>query len=142
MFNYIEKHILTTLKKADTMYFLNKREVDENIASMAEKFIFHGFSPQARALQDSYKSYVSENLPKFELVSRLNIVKLLLCLSERPTSNFLENPEEYQTETKEEEEEIDWGEYLKEGIETWTPNYEEGSVRVIKFLVQELLFLL
>ncbi|XP_018570700.1 gamma-tubulin complex component 5-like [Anoplophora glabripennis] len=126
-FNYIQRHILTTLKKADTMYFLNKREVDENIASMAEKFTFHGFSPQAKALQDSYKCYISENLPKPELINRLNIVKLLLCLSERPTSNFIENPQEFQTEKKDEEEEINWGEYLKEGIETWTPNFDEGS---------------
>lgn len=110
------------------MYFLNKREVDENIASMTEKFIFHGFSPQAKALQDSYKSYVTENLPKSELISRLNIVKLLLCLSERPTSNFLENPKEFETETRDEEEEINWAEYLKEGIEVWTPNFDETSV--------------
>lgn len=111
------------------MYFLNKREVDESIASMAEKFIFHGFSPQAKALQDSYKCYISENLPKFELVNRLNIVKLLLCLSERPTSNFLENPTEFETESRVEEEEINWAEYLKEGIETWMPNFDETSVR-------------
>ncbi|KAJ8968454.1 hypothetical protein NQ314_002293 [Rhamnusium bicolor] len=127
MFNYVQKHILTTLKKGGTMYFLNKREVDKSIAGMAEKYIFHGFFPQAKALQDSYNSYVTENLAKSELMCRLNIVKFLMCMSERPTSNFLEKPEEFEPEPVEEEEEINWGEYLNEGIERWSPNFDDTS---------------
>lgn len=107
------------------MYFLNKKEVDQNIAGMAEKFNFHGFFQQAEALQSAYESYVSNNLSKPELMNRLNIVKLLLCLSRSPTSRFLENPEEFQVNIEEEEDEIDWKEYLNEGIEKWSPNYDE-----------------
>ncbi|KAJ8916483.1 hypothetical protein NQ315_000125 [Exocentrus adspersus] len=126
-FANIHKHILAVLKKSDTMYFLNKREVDGSVAGMAEKFNFHGFFPQAKALEEAYKVYVSDNLPKSELVTRLNVVKLLLCLSERPTSNFLENPEEFVSETVVEEEEIDWAEYLNEGIDAWNPNFDNES---------------
>ncbi|KAJ8956277.1 hypothetical protein NQ318_015013 [Aromia moschata] len=124
-FNHIQKYIINHLKKSDSMYFLNKKEVNEQIASMGEKFIFHGFFPQAKALEDSYRRYITEHLLKSELTTRLNIVKFLLCMSERPTSNFLDNPGEFVTEVAEEEEEIDWGEYLKEGIERWSPNFDE-----------------
>lgn len=109
------------------MYFLNKKEVDQSIAGMAEKFNFHGFFPQAEALQKCYDSFITSHLPKSELTNRLNVVKLLLCLSETPTQKFLERPEDYAIREEIEEEEIDWKEYLNEGFTSWTPNYSISS---------------
>lgn len=109
------------------MYFLNKKEVDQSIAGMAEKFNFHGFFPQAEALQKFYDSFITSNLPKSEMTNRLNVVKLLLCLSETPTKKFLERPEDYAIREEIEEEEIDWKEYLNEGLTSWTPNYSISS---------------
>lgn len=121
------------------MYFLNKKEVDQSIAGMAEKFNFHGFFQQAEALQKVYGCYISNNLPKSELMNRLNVVKLLLCLSKTPTVRFLENPEEFQVSDETEEEEIDWKEYLNEGIEQWTPNYDEATSDEVSILLFKLL---
>lgn len=117
------------------MYFLNKKEVDKNVAGMAEKFNFHGFFQQAEALQRVYDSYISNDLPKPELMNRLNVVKLLLCLSETPTVKFLENPEEFQVNNEVEEEEIDWKEYLNEGIEQWKPTYDETTSEEVCILL-------
>ncbi|CAH1155298.1 unnamed protein product [Phaedon cochleariae] len=122
-----QKHLFDQLKKSDTMYFLNKREVDQSIAGMAEKFNFHGFMAQAKALQEAYDEYVKDDLPKSASLNRLNIVKLLLCLSERPTSKFLEDPDQFEVIQEEDEEDINWGEYLKEGIEEWKPNFDEST---------------
>lgn len=108
------------------MYFLNKREVDNSIAGMAEKFCFHGFFQQAKALKHAYNSYVPETLQKSLLPNRLNIVQFLLCMSETPTVKFLQNPEEFVIEEEKEEEEINWAEYLNEGIEPWVPKYESS----------------
>lgn len=128
------------------MYFLNKKEVDQSIAGMAEKFNFHGFFAQAEALQKVYEKYVTNNLPKADLINRLNIVKLLLCLSDTPTAKFLENPEEFEITCDVEEEDIDWKEFLNEGIERWAVTYdevtsEEVSILIIKSLLLQLVFI-
>ncbi|XP_074035449.1 gamma-tubulin complex component 5 [Leptinotarsa decemlineata] len=126
-FIHVQKYFLTKLKNSDTMYFLNKRDVDRIMSGMAEKFNFHGFFNQAKALQDAYDNYIPPDLPKDFLSNRLNIVKFLLCMSEKPTSKFLEKPEEYEMKPEEEEEEVNWAEYLKEGIENWAPDFDESS---------------
>ncbi|KAJ8975654.1 hypothetical protein NQ317_012993 [Molorchus minor] len=72
-------------------------------------------------------SGIKEDSDNLGHIEKQVITKFLLCLSERPTSNFLNNPEEYKTAELEEKEEIDWGEYLKEGIERWSPNFEDTS---------------
>lgn len=105
------------------MYFLNKSEIDQNITGMAEKFNFHGFFLQAEALKCSYEKYITMELPKPELMNRLNVVKFLLCLSETPTTKFMENPEYFQITKDNQEEEIDWREYLNDGLENWSPTY-------------------
>lgn len=109
------------------MYFLNKKEVDLSIAGMAEKFNFHGFFPQAEALQKAYEKYITKDLPKSVLTNQLNIVKLLLCLSERPTIKFLEKPEEFEIQVDKEVDRIDWKEYLNEGIDPWIPDDDGKS---------------
>ncbi|KAH1019005.1 gamma-tubulin complex component 5 [Dendroctonus ponderosae] len=127
-FAHILKYFTAKLKKSDTMYFASKREIDNNISGMSEKFCFHGFFPQSNALSAAYKTYLSELLPKSEMMSRLNVVKFLLCLSDSPTKHFLENPELHAEEPKPKEEcDIDWGAYLNAGVEPWTPNFDETS---------------
>lgn len=128
------------------MYFLNKKEVDHSISGMAEKYNFHGFFPQAEALQKSYENYVTNNLPKSDLMNRLNIVKFLLCLSDTPTTKFLENPEEFEVYSYDGEvDDINWKEYLNEGIEQWTVNYDEvtseevGICCINSFILQRIL---
>lgn len=92
---------------------------------MVEKFTFHGFFDQAESLQKSYKKYVTANVSKSDLMNRLNVVKFLLCLSETPTTKFLENPKEFCVySSDEEEDEIDWKVYLNEGIEDWVHNFD------------------
>lgn len=92
---------------------------------MSEKFTFHGFFDQAEALQKYYNNFITNSLPKADLMNRLNIVKFLLCLSETPTVKFLANPEEFVVNsTDDEEDQIDWKLYLNEGIEGWTPNFD------------------
>lgn len=110
------------------MYFLNKRDVDQNISGMSEKYCFHGFFPQADALKSAYKIYIPELLPKSETMNRLNVVKFLLCMSSSPTTHFIQHPEMFVPQPVEPEQEVDWGAYLNEGIELWKPNYDESSV--------------
>lgn len=118
------------------MYFASKREIDNSISGMSEKFSFHGFFPQSNALSVAYKDYVSELLPKSEMMNRLNHVKFLLCLSDSPTKHFLEHPELHAEEPKQEEEsDIDWPAYLNAGVEPWIPNFDETSVRLNLFLL-------
>ncbi|CAG9853558.1 unnamed protein product [Phyllotreta striolata] len=126
-FNSTQKQIHEKLRKSDTMYFLNKTEVDRSIAGMAEKFQFHGFFSQANVLLEAYKGYITENISGSELISHLNVVKFLLCMSERPTYKFLDRFQDFEVKKQIEEEEIDWGEYLKEGIEYTVPSIDNES---------------
>ncbi|KAG5864882.1 hypothetical protein JTB14_036711 [Gonioctena quinquepunctata] len=126
-FIHIQKYLFNKLKNSDSMYFLNKRDVDKSISGMAEKFNFHGFFLQAKALQEEYDNYIPQTLAKANLSNRLNVVQFLLCMSEKPTTKFLEKPEEFEIKNEEEEEEINWTEYLKEGIEEWAPNFNDES---------------
>nr|CAH7712329.1 unnamed protein product [Callosobruchus chinensis] len=125
--NHLYKYFVNQINKYNTMYFLNKKEVDQSISGMADKFNFHGFSTQAVALQEVYNSYIGTNLSMTELMNRLNVVKFLLCMSERPTQKFLENPDKYVIRKEEEKPEIDWAQYLREGIEDWTPTYDSSD---------------
>ncbi|XP_057669823.1 gamma-tubulin complex component 5 [Diorhabda carinulata] len=126
-FNRVQKYFHEKLRKSDTMYFLNKTEVDKIMAGMAEKFNFHGFFSQSEALIEAYNNYITKNVPEYHLTSRLNVVKFLLCMSEKPTSKFLENPHEFQIQPQEKDEEINWSEYLMEGIEYSIPKIDESS---------------
>ncbi|VEN43416.1 unnamed protein product [Callosobruchus maculatus] len=126
-FNHLYKYFVNQINKHNTMYFLNKKEVDQSISGMSDKFNFHGFSTQAIALQEAYNNYIGTNLSMTELMNRLNVVKFLLCMSERPTQKFLENPERYVIHREEKKSEIDWALYLREGIEDWTPTYDSSD---------------
>lgn len=108
------------------MVFLKKKDIDRTIASLSEKFSFHGFSIQANDLQRHCDNFIPNSTPKTQLESKLNIVKFLLCLSESPTSKFLEDPQRIPVIHYEEE--IDWPAYLKEGVERWSPPPAESSV--------------
>ncbi|XP_030748317.1 gamma-tubulin complex component 5-like [Sitophilus oryzae] len=126
-FHHIYEYFITKLKKSDTMYFSSKRDIDQNISGMAEKFRFHGFFRQAEALQAAYKLYLPDSLPKSDSMNRLNVIKFLLCLSEAPTKHFLENPEMELPQKIELIEEVNWVEYLNEGIDKWNPNFDESD---------------
>lgn len=130
VFKYCEKYAITNLEAADSMFFLNKKEIDRIITSLGEKFEFHGFLNQSKDLTNFYKEYVNNNLPKHELNIRLNVIKLLVSLSERPTSKLVENPYGYRSQEERKEEIIDWPAYLKEGVELWIPNYNEDTESV------------
>lgn len=135
-FNRIYKSIIIKIKHQDTMSFLTKKEMDRSIAGMADKFNFHGFVLQAKSLKQCYDKYITNDIPKPDLINRLKIIKLLLSLSEKPTAKFLENPAEFHVETHIEEDEIDWKAYLNEGIEPWSPNYDVTSDVSIYLLQQ------
>ncbi|XP_044764094.1 LOW QUALITY PROTEIN: gamma-tubulin complex component 5-like [Coccinella septempunctata] len=121
LINAREKQVISKLKKGDTMSFVNKREMDLSIQKMAEKYEFHGFSPQAEYLRKMYDKYMGK-IPKQDLHASLNTLRFLLYMSESPTIKFMENPEEYLIAPEEDEKEVmNWGEYLLEGIEIYTP---------------------
>ncbi|XP_072394670.1 gamma-tubulin complex component 5 [Diabrotica undecimpunctata] len=126
-FNVVQKYFHEKLRKSDTMYFLNKTEVDKSIEGMAEKYNFHGFFSQSKALVESYNEYITQHVSKAHLTAQLNVVKFLLCMSEKPTVKFLENPEKFEVKLEPEREEINWGEYLKEGIENSIPRFDEST---------------
>lgn len=123
----MEKQTIAQLESADSMFFLNKKEIDRTVASLSEKFAFHGFIHHAKDLTDMYKEYIQLNLPKNEVNNRLNALKFLVTLSENPTSKLAENPHGYRSAVIVEEEIIDWPAYLKEGIEPWCPESESSD---------------
>ncbi|KRT82374.1 hypothetical protein AMK59_3863, partial [Oryctes borbonicus] len=125
LFNHVENYVINCIHNADSMIFLKKKDIDRALTSLSDKFIFHGFSLQAVDLLRHYENFLPNSTPKNLLESKLNTVKFLLCLSESPTSKFLENP--YRLPVVHQEEEIDWPAYLKEGIERWSPPPEESS---------------
>lgn len=112
------------------MSFVNQKEMDLSMQKMAEKYKFHGFVPQADYLLKMYDKYMSK-APKLDLHATLNTLRFLLYMSESPTTKFMENPEEYSIPQEDDEEEVmNWGEYLLEGIEVFAPEQnEESSVR-------------
>lgn len=121
--------MISRLKRGDTMSFVNKREMDLAIEKMAEKYEFHGFAPQAEYLRKIYNKYMSK-ISKQDLHSALNTLRFLLYMSESPTTKFMENPEDYCIVQEEDEKEVmNWGEYLLEGIELYTPEqFDDSSV--------------
>lgn len=128
--NTKEKHMISRLKRGDTMSFVNKREMDLAIEKMAEKYEFHGFAPQAEYLRKIYNKYMSK-ISKQDLHSALNTLRFLLYMSESPTTKFMENPEDYCIVQEEDEKEVmNWGEYLLEGIELYTPEQFDDSSEV------------
>lgn len=124
VFNFCEKYAVTSLENADSMVFFNKKEMDALVTSLSEKLIFHGFLIQADDLTNLYKRYIPDNLTKTELNNRMNAVKFLTALCERPTEHLAKDPFGYKR--KEEAEEIvDWPAYLNEGIERWSPPLDD-----------------
>lgn len=75
------------------MVYISQEKGYGPIASLSEKFIFHGFSVQVIDLQQHCDNFISSSMPKNQLESKLNIIKFLLCLSDSPTSKFSEDPE-------------------------------------------------
>ncbi|XP_044260572.1 gamma-tubulin complex component 5-like isoform X2 [Tribolium madens] len=117
-----------TLEKSDSMYFLNTKDIKNAIWSMAEKFAFHGFFKHADYLKTLHEKYIIPNLPESDLNSRLNVVKFLLCMSQSPTTHFWESPEKFQfIYNTQESEVLDWGAYLTEDIDRWSPLPDENS---------------
>lgn len=129
MFNHIEKHVINCVHNADSMVFLKKKDIDRSMTSLSDKFIFHGLPIQANDLLRHYDNFLPNTTPKDQCECRLNIVKFLLCLAESPTSKFLTDPQEISV--IQQEEEIDWPAYLKEGIGRWTPPPDVSSVAVV-----------
>lgn len=95
---------------------------------MSDKFVFHGFPKPAEYLKPLYHLYIPENLPTSELMNRLNVVKFLLCMSDRPTMNFLLHPERYCIKEDSKEEDIDWKTYLLEDCEKYHLQFNQSSV--------------
>lgn len=127
-FKCIEAHVKRRLLEADSMVFSNRDDVDRAIASFADKFIFHNFFDKAELLKRAYEKYMA--ISKSDLISRLNVVKFLMCMSHSPTKKFEEAIEESVVE--DEDEISDWGAFLKEGIEKWVPESDsEDSVSVL-----------
>ncbi|KAJ3650794.1 hypothetical protein Zmor_016873 [Zophobas morio] len=122
-FATLEKTTLSTIKKSDTMYFLNTKDIKKAIWSMGEKFMFHGFFKHADYLKQTHDKYIDRNLSESDLTPRLNVVKFLLCLSTNPTTCFWKDPDKFAfiDEREEPEEVVDWGAYLSEGIGRWSP---------------------
>lgn len=106
------------------MVFSNRDDIDRAIASLADKFIFHGFCDKAEQLKRIYEKYMATS--KTDLISRLNVVKFIMCMAHSPTSRFMET-DECSARAEEEDEISDWGAFLKEGVERWSPRHDSES---------------
>ncbi|XP_066148739.1 gamma-tubulin complex component 5 [Euwallacea fornicatus] len=126
-FKHILKYFTVKLKKSGTTHFVDKRNVDDNVNSMCEKFCFHGFPRQATALTRAYETYTSAAQTEPDSMNRFSLIKFLLCLSKSPTTHFLNHPEVFVPTRGEKEEVIDWGAYLNEGMEQWNSHFNESS---------------
>lgn len=113
------------LHDADSMVFSNREDVDRAIASMADKFIFHGFCDKAEQLKRAYEKYMATS--KSDLISKLNVVKFVMCMSQSPTRRFALGEEEGAGAAVEEDEIRDWGAFLMEGVERWEPRGDSDS---------------
>lgn len=70
-------------------------------------------------------------MSKSDLISKLNVVKFLMCMAHSPTSRFSED-DEMASVGPEVEEIKDWGAFLREGVERWSPHHDsESSVSVL-----------
>ncbi|KAF5284178.1 hypothetical protein FQR65_LT00178 [Abscondita terminalis] len=104
------------LQNYNTAYVPTKKEIDSVIVSLGEKFAFHGYIRQKKELHDQYEILASSN--------KLSVIKLLIELAESPTNNVTKYVPMFQRKN---EELIDWGRYLREGIERWTPPPSDSS---------------
>ncbi|CAH0548603.1 unnamed protein product [Brassicogethes aeneus] len=123
----LKRHFTGVIKKSDYMYFSSNKEINDNIQFMSDKYLLHGFFAQAEDLKAAYSKYLTPNLSKSECQNRLNNVKFLLGMSENPTKYFFDNPDEFIQKKVENVDNINWKEYLNEGIEKWEPDFNDSS---------------
>lgn len=128
-FSKLSHTALQQIEKSDTMSFPNKPDVDNVISSMANKFALHGLLSQSRRLKKLYEKLTNQVNNKDMMVNRLNAVRFLLEASERPTaqaftftSSTLQRGDSIEI--------VDWSEYLREGVERWSPAFDSDSVRI------------
>ncbi|KAK4877879.1 hypothetical protein RN001_010385 [Aquatica leii] len=106
------------LQSYNTVYLPNKREIDSIVRSLGEKFSFHGYIRQKNHLLSLYQKLIPEDELTQETLNRLSVIKLLIGLSDSPTNKVNDWLQKYPQEPTEV---IDWGSYLSEGIERWSP---------------------
>lgn len=54
------------------------------------------------------------------------VMQLLFAMSKSPTTYLASLPEGFVLHEETKEEDIDWGSYLMEGIDTWSPNFDDS----------------
>lgn len=127
IFEHIFKYVMHELQTGESVFYITKKEIDENVESLSDKFMFHGFLRQSADIKSLHEKYLSNNVNKEEMKTRLGMMKLLFSLSESPTNFFAKMPADFKYYEVKEEEEIDWGSYLREGIEEWNPSAYSDS---------------
>lgn len=115
------------------MSFPNKPDIDVIMASMVDKFALHGLVPQSKRFGLLYEKLMSGVDDRDVMVYRLNVIRFLLATSKRPTaqdfhfaSNIFQRGDSMEV--------INWPEYLREGVERWSPTYDSDSVSTSTFL--------
>lgn len=131
---------------------INSHETNKTISGLIEKFRVHGKYDVADKFQELietfFKSFDFESHPQYDL--QWSLLSFLLNLSSEISSTELSllksskdsNPNfTILNESKEEVEEIDWKEYLKEGGEEFYCDYasETESVSIFKLLSCQIL---
>lgn len=125
--------MIKKLQQAGTLLFVNQKEIENSVSSLCDKFILHGLFVPAEHLKKLSNKLLNEHISKPELQNRLNVLKFLICMSHRPTTHCIN----YQPPPDLEEEEIvDWGAYLNEGIERWKPPVNDISVSLLGFVCE------
>lgn len=117
------------------MVFSNREDVDRAIASLCDKFVFHGFCDKAEQLKRAYQKYMVTPVSKTDIISRLNVVKFLMCMSHSPTKRFGLGEATEESGGEDETEISDWGAFLKEGVERWVPRGDSDSSVSVFFLL-------
>lgn len=126
-FKYYENFVINKLRASDTMYFVNKKDIDQNIEGLFDKFCFHGFLNEANDLKRMYVKFFEGIVVKNDIEVRLNIIRLFLCLSKSPTNSFVYKPK--PNLPIKEDDEIDWASYLMEDVQRWSPPSTDSDVR-------------
>ncbi|XP_011505710.1 PREDICTED: gamma-tubulin complex component 5 [Ceratosolen solmsi marchali] len=117
---------------------VNSHAVKKEIEEITQKFLIHGKYDVAREFKESIDSFLTtfdfERHPQYDV--QWSLLSLLLNLANETNNSELSSSSQQSkdrsqnvifTADEDKSEEIDWGQYLKEGLEDFFCNYESDS---------------
>ncbi|XP_065172527.1 gamma-tubulin complex component 5 [Atheta coriaria] len=127
IFKYVHDYFWKSLRRTDSAFCTTKHEIDSKVDGLAEKLVFHGYLKESHSLNTLYEKYMSASAGEDDTKSRMAVMQLLFAMSKSPTTYLASLPEGFVLHEETKEEDIDWGSYLMEGIDTWSPNFDDSD---------------